>query len=172
MQLEVMSKKKMYDLLEMNNFLNNPKKIDDENIAIISIIDPGKDRLIEENSENVLVLEFPDVSDPNVLNGFNQEHEVLKFIERHKDKDMFFVHCTMGVSRSGGIGLFIRDYYLNEYDRMVFDRFHRHLVPNSLVYRRLLDAYHYGKETIPPDESVITKREKKTLKKLKKQNLI
>lgn len=169
MDLKVMSKAKMKELLEINEFLNNPEKIEGNDIAIISVIDPGKERLIPHNLKNVLVLEFPDIDDADASNSFNYEEDVITFIKKHKNKSMFFVHCTAGVSRSGGIGMFIRDFYLNEYEKQYFDRFHKHLTPNALVYRRLVNAY---QERPKYNKKFMSKKEKKTIQKLKKQNLI
>ena len=40
----------------------------------------------------------------------DQAREIFKFIKRNKDVGIFVVHCKFGQSRSGAVGLFIKNY--------------------------------------------------------------
>lgn len=91
------------------------------------------------NNKNLLKLWFDDVSEPTTWNGmedklFNADdaRKVVEFIkEKQDDVDTFIVHCTAGISRSGAIGTFIKDYFGCEIES------ENNLIPNPLVSAEL-----------------------------------
>ncbi len=53
------------------------------------------------------------------------------------------VHCAAGVSRSGAVGLFVRDYFSLDYSE--FKRQNPHIVPNLWVSKVLREENLEGK---------------------------
>ena len=95
-----------------------------KNIFIISILDSSGmlcTPLFEREHNNVLTLVFDDVvSDGersrtvkgNTIAYTEEQNRILfDFIQRNKDMEICYVHCTAGVSRSGAVGTFINDLY-------------------------------------------------------------
>lgn len=74
------------------------------------------------NADNVLNIEFADVDNSGNMKWENaltreQAEIIVDFIERNKnEKTYFFVHCSAGLSRSGGVHKFIIDTYDCDYD--------------------------------------------------------
>ena len=61
-----------------------------------------------------------------------EDIKILEFIkEKQDDVDTFIVHCTAGISRSGAIGMFIKDYFSCEIES------ENSLIPNPLVSAEL-----------------------------------
>ena len=102
----------------------------------------------KENKDNVKVMSFDDVDEDEVYFDLetkkktlikamteNQAQELFDFINKNKDKKTCIVHCTMGVSRSGGISQFIAD-YLNV-DKNQFKSDNPQICPNNHVIRML-----------------------------------
>ena len=136
----------------MNSWLD--KKMDllnSDNVAIISIntYTHWNGQFEEEtpfdkfedftNNKNLLKLWFDDVSEPTTWNGmedklFNADdaRKVVEFIKEKQDNvDTFIVHCTAGISRSGAVGMFIKDYFGCEIES------ENSLMPNPLVSAEL-----------------------------------
>ncbi|KAA6341306.1 hypothetical protein EZS27_010893 [termite gut metagenome] len=140
--------------------------IDDENVekyedlAIISITDNPKNHLFKKDHDNVLNMTFDDVGEK----AYENRHKVKKslklkledfyrifsekdaetivdFIEKNKEKT-FIIHCEAGISRSGAVGLFIRDFY-DWVDKEDFDnRVKNKIYPNMLVLRLLKKEFY------------------------------
>lgn len=103
-------------------------------------------------ADNVLILRFDDVDDPD--SEFKQSghamteadaEAIASFVES-PDQRPIIVHCTAGVSRSGAIGASLNEYYnkkcsLNESDHDAFWNRHRTISPNlhvmKLLWKRL-----------------------------------
>ena len=131
-----------------------------QNIAIISIIN-SKDcncgeKHICKNSNNVLNLEFDDVSPVNYKTDAQAESyqidegkivrffhlklakKTYDFIQKNKGKD-FYIHCSAGLSRSQAIVRFIKDtirdinWETNPNNPCLF--------PNGFVYQQLMKIY-------------------------------
>ena len=107
--------------------------------AFISIRDGGFP-LISPDADNFLNLQFDDADDEahwSMCTLFNEEMatQIKEFTDKNKDKRVFFVHCLMGISRSGAVGEWLNDYFGNDY--FDFKRTNPHIIPNSLVKRIL-----------------------------------
>lgn len=100
------------------------------------------------NKRNILKLQFDDVTEKDIgeFVYFNEEkakeiHEFIKDIEDDGRKD-FIVHCDAGVSRSGGVGYMLNEWFnkylrKNKEDDRFFWEENRHIMPNPLVVRLL-----------------------------------
>ena len=136
----------------MNNWLEQKMDLlNNDNVAIISVntYTHWNGQFEEEtpfdkfenftNNTNLLKLWFDDVSEPTTWNGmedklFNADdaRKVVEFIKEKQDNvDTFIVHCTAGISRSGAIGMFIKDYFGCEIES------ENNLIPNPLVSAEL-----------------------------------
>jgi protein tyrosine phosphatase len=108
----------------------------------------GDKHYFNENHSNVLNLDFDDVEkDVTLKDGLTYKSfsaqdaaKVIEFIEKNENKD-FIIHCHAGISRSGAIAQFMRDYY-PWVDREYFDTFVRYqILPNSKVFSELKKSY-------------------------------
>ena len=135
----------------MNNWLEQKMDLlNNDNVAIISVNtythwngqfeeETPFDKFEDFTNKNLLKLWFDDVSEFTTWNGmeyklFNADdaHKVVEFIkEKQDDVDTFIVHCTAGISRSGAIGMFIKDYFGCEIES------ENNLIPNPLVSAEL-----------------------------------
>ena len=132
-------------------------KIDDSNIeeantAIIEIM--GEQDLLffpfyfKRDHPNVLRLLFDDVDErldiklfgepedereyiPVVPMSESQGLQIVDFLIKNAEKKQFIVHCAAGVSRSGAIASFIREYF-NE-DEDLFNRKNPYIKPNIRI---------------------------------------
>ena len=68
--------------------------------------------------------------------------KIVDFVNKHKDKSVFMVHCSAGISRSGAVATFIRNKFINEIDKEKFNSENKYIQPNLYVLKRLneLDA--------------------------------
>ena len=118
-----------YVSFDYNRFDTVKERLVNSDIAVISIGNPneinhidndidiwanGEDNHWLPDLDNVLNIEFGDVSN---LNGVKYKtaltHEqaktIAEFILRNKDKQKFLIHCSAGISRSGGVAIAIMD---------------------------------------------------------------
>jgi predicted protein tyrosine phosphatase len=93
---------------------------------------------------NVLTLWFDDIeSDINLENGDilkcmteEQGKRIIAFLDQLRKLEKFFllIHCTVGISRSGAVGLFASHYLgHNEEEKEKFNRTNKHIHPNGHV---------------------------------------
>ena len=161
------------DFCEKNNFTDSNIEEMDE-IAIISIIgtpevleyylqEPHTEHWFKNNHDNVLNLEFDDVSEDRVFeykNGLDeitkihaftitdeQAKQIVDFIEKNIGKT-FLIHCKAGFSRSPAVGRFIIDYY-EEYNKCKGREYVDRVRPNVEVVSKLKkmwrEKHNYGK---------------------------
>lgn len=143
--------------------------VNDENVetytndAFISIIctedcrryylEEDKTHYFKRGHDNVLNIVFDDLTQDKDWNNYvfkamseSQGEEIVNFIEKNKGKN-FMVHCTAGISRSGAVASFIRDFYLNDEEQDLFERENPHIRPNIHVLSTLKRVY-YEKNNI------------------------
>lgn len=105
---------------------------DDENTFFISIRNPGDD-IIAEDSENFKTWFFEDCEeDGEQPMTIEQASEMFDFVNANKNKTNLYVHCSLGVSRSGAVGETIFD-YLGSESYQAFKRRNYSIVPNQYI---------------------------------------
>ena len=55
---------------------------------------------------------------------------IVDIINKHKDKSVFIIHCSAGISRSGAVATFLYDKFLSEIDKEQFRRENKYIRPN------------------------------------------
>jgi len=63
--------------------------------------------------------------------------KIVEFVNKHKDKSVFMVHCSAGISISGAVATFIRDKFIEEIDKEKFNSENKYIQPNLYVLKRL-----------------------------------
>ncbi len=63
--------------------------------------------------------------------------EIVDFINKHKDKSLFIVHCSAGISRSGAVARFIYEKFREEIDKERFLRDNKNIMPNIYILNKL-----------------------------------
>lgn len=172
MHINVISRTKFFELLNQKN-INESNVESFSDFAFISIINTT-DKLynkkeykiipFEKNHSNVLVLSFDDVSytketviDDGILNGTyiskpinkKQCKQIIEFVENNIYRKQLIIHCTAGISRSGAVGLFISDHYLDKSNRKIFEEDNAHIRPNFKVFSLLKTVYNELKYDYP-----------------------
>jgi predicted protein tyrosine phosphatase len=130
------------------------------NCAFISILDPDNNEQKYDNTiVNFLQVKMHDIEEDlyekkdengvgrisDAENGIlvyekPSEIELMKivlFIEAHRDKNKFFVHCSAGISRSGAVARYLSERFNEEVDWENFKRVNKHTMPNLYILKRL-----------------------------------
>ena len=102
----------------------------------------------KEDHQNVLNINFDDLENDKLVDGLTyktinteQADILVNFIFGNIGRD-FIIHCHAGISRSGAIAQFIRDYFNNDFDVHNFDLKIKSMIrPNQRVYKELKQAY-------------------------------
>ena len=150
---------KMFDLFCLSRKLDDSNVEEDRNSAFISIIgtpaclteyldEPYTKHWLSENHENVLNLDFDDISQDeyewkgNTFYGMSmqQASDTVDFVERmiaDGNRD-FYIHCRAGISRSAAVGAWLRDFYPDYF----FGEYLLRHGYNHDVYAKLSRAYY------------------------------
>lgn len=144
----VRSKPEFNDLMQTNNL--SDKNVEEKtDVAFISINDTHgawSQSWFDQDHPNVIRLWFDDVeNDTDKFSPTNTEGvkaftvedatRLRNFIKDNKDKKVFIVHCSAGISRSGAVGQFICDFF--RCDRQEFLNDNPFIHPNGRVTRML-----------------------------------
>ena len=133
-----------------------PKRIFDANfsdeqfkqhnhVAFISILDDdNEEKKYDTTIENFLQVRMCDIEEDIIENGKiihtaasdAELRRIVEFVNRHKDKTQFIVHCSAGVSRSGAVATFIREKFIDEVDKERFLR-ENNILPNLYILNKL-----------------------------------
>lgn len=114
--------------------------------CFISILDiDNEEKKFDLSIENFLQVKMWDIEkDITDTNGFIYEKpsdielkKIVDFINKHKDKSVFIVHCSAGISRSGAVATFIRDKFISEIDKEKFNSENKYIQPNLYILKRL-----------------------------------
>ena len=116
-------------------------------------LDDKIDHYFKQNNSNVLNIEFDDLTEDKVWNGYQlkalteeQAKQIVDFIDLNNGKNIY-IHCTAGISRSGAVATFIRDFYLTKEEQKVFDFNNPSIRPNNHVLS-LLKRVYYNKNNM------------------------
>lgn len=108
----------------------------------ISILDPCNKEVIDEDSDVFKTWWFYDLDYSVGNNKIIEQHqakEIAEHIINNEDKMYLYVHCTMGVARSGAIGESVNDLMGIPYRK--FKSNNPNIVPNTtvklMVYKEL-----------------------------------
>ena len=109
------------------------------NLAIISIGNSFDDGLADDifangpsshwfrfPHKNVLNLNFDDIAAPEewenlskcnqfILFDENMAHQIASFVKENKDATIWIVHCSAGVSRSGAVSKWLKEWFKDKY---------------------------------------------------------
>ncbi len=156
MKVKVLSRDDFNAAMMKNNLLDNNVENHKESLFISIAGTYSSDyHWFKDNHKNVLNLNFDDLDfrDWDLYHGQKLEgpgktffdtkmaDEIIKFIEDNKKTAKnLYIHCTMGVSRSGAVGVTINDYYGDDNYEM-FMRNNPQISPNAFVKSRLARAY-------------------------------
>lgn len=141
--------------------LNDKNKI---KTAIISICDIDKEyneiKFTENNVSKALFLRFEDTVDPDSDFAITTKDadEIAKFVKNlDKDIKQIIVQCEAGVSRSAGVAAAILKHYSGD-DSQIYNN--PRYVPNSLCYRKVLEALYYFGDNYSTEDSLKFKNTK------------
>ena len=114
--------------------------------CFISILDiDNNEQKFNKSIGNFLQVKMWDIEEDLFENGelrYEKPNDVelkriVDFINKHKDKSVFIVHCSAGISRSGAVATFLYDKFLLEIDKEQFRRENKHIRPNLYILNRL-----------------------------------
>ena len=136
-------------LSKHNAVLYDMKDIDKTTIAIaVNCPNETPHRFRNPMIKDILYLYFDDITEEQYNKScnkgklvlFNTKHarQIHNFIDRNKDIHNIIVHCAMGVSRSGAIGVVLSK-YLNGDDLYLYER--GSIEPNETVYKLMCEEF-------------------------------
>ena len=147
----------MANIKKMKQIKAIPKRVFDENFTdkefryynyacFISILDvDNSEQKFDLSIENFLQVKIWDI-EKDIIDDNRIRYEkpsdielkrIVDFVNKHKDKSVFIVHCSAGISRSGAVAIFIRDKFFNEVDNDKFNIENKYIQPNLYVLKRL-----------------------------------
>lgn len=127
-----------------NNFSNEIFKKHD-NACFISIIDiDNTEQKYDLSIDNFLQVKMWDIENDIIQNDYFYEKpsdeellKIIRFVNKYKDKNIFMIHCSAGISRSGAVAMFIRDKFFDEIDNVIFNMENKHILPNLYILKKL-----------------------------------
>lgn len=63
--------------------------------------------------------------------------KIVMFVNKHKGKSCFIIHCSAGISRSGAVATFIKDKFNDEININFFNNENKYIQPNLYILKRL-----------------------------------
>lgn len=114
--------------------------------CFISILDiDNNEQKFDKSIDNFLQVKMWDIEEDLFENGElkyekpndKELKKIVDFINKHKDKSVFIVHCSAGISRSGAVVIFLYDKFLSEIDKEQFRRENKYIRPNLYILNRL-----------------------------------
>lgn len=114
--------------------------------CFISILDiDNNEQKFDKSIDNFLQVKMWDIEEDLFENGNlkyekpsdNELKKIVDFIIKHKDKSVFMVHCSAGISRSGAVVTFIREKFLSEVDKEIFMKENKFIQPNLYILNQL-----------------------------------
>jgi predicted protein tyrosine phosphatase len=113
--------------------------------CFISILDVDNfEKKFDLSIDNFLQVKMWDIEKDTINSGFVYEKpsdielkKIVDFVNKHKNKSVFMVHCSAGISRSGAVATFIRDKFTDEIDKEKFNFENKYIQPNLYILKRL-----------------------------------
>lgn len=136
---------------------------------IISISDCGHSTKFYSNSNivDILSLEFDDIEvelNGCILNNLTHCKMIKDFVDKYKNEvSNIIVHCTMGISRSGAVGMTLAR-YLNGDDNYLWNT--GKYIPNKLVYKNMCNVLglDFSEKEFKKNQKISDKISEKNLK--------
>ena len=136
-----MEKKYAIHILAVSAINGETFDLPQEQNAIIVCTDEENEHIYQCLSENILIINFPDVKDKNYPNAFNREHakRIIHFVQHLSEKVTdIYVCCTQGSSRSAAVAAALLR-MSGRSDKAVWCN--PYYAPNTLVYSNLCREY-------------------------------
>ena len=114
--------------------------------CFISILDADStEQKYDRNLANFLQVKFWDIEEDLFTNKIlkyakpsdEELQKIVDFVNRHSDKDVFVIHCSAGISRSGAVATYIKDKFHDEVNEVYFSSNNHHIQPNLYVLKSL-----------------------------------
>lgn len=114
--------------------------------AFISILDiDNQEQKFDTTLENFLQVKMWDIEKDLFENGTikyekpseTELQKIVAFVNQHKDKKVFIVHCSAGISRSGAVATFIKDKFYEQVDKETFMQNNKNIQPNLYILKQL-----------------------------------
>lgn len=131
-----------------------PAILANPNIAVISIIDPNKERIFECNTQRIQTSMFHDmtpcvnflrdsiaVRNEKFMDG-RQAFAIIDFIENlvhSKSEVKLFINCTAGIARSGAVAVFAKHFSTMKDNE--FACVNSQIDPNEWVLWKLIEVW-------------------------------
>lgn len=144
-------------LLFERNFTNKEICYYNGYACFISILDfDNEEQKYDYAMENFLQVKMWDIEEDLISsNGKKYEkpsdvelQKIVDFVNKHKDKVDFVIHCSAGISRSGAVANFIQHKFYNEVDKDKFMQENKYIQPNLLILRRLKELDNKGNASV------------------------
>lgn len=118
--------------------------------AFISILDyDNNESKYNLSIPNFLQVKMWDIEDDIIKDGIvvytkpsdKELERIIDFIEDHKNKQVFIIHCSAGISRSGAIARYLLHRFHNEIDSKKFYKENKFIQPNLYIFYRLKEIF-------------------------------
>lgn len=114
--------------------------------CFISILDiDNNEKKFDNTIDNFLQVKMWDIEEDIIEGGVivyekpseNELQKIVDFVNKHKDKKVFIVHCSAGISRSGAVVRYISEKFFNEVDFDFFRQNNKQIQPNLYILKTL-----------------------------------
>ena len=118
--------------------------------AFISILDcDNNESKYDESVSNFLQVKMWDIEDDVIKDNITiytkpsdkELKRIVDFIEIHKDKQIFIIHCSAGISRSGAVARYLLYRFHNEVDSKKFYKENKFIQPNLYIFYKLKEIF-------------------------------
>ena len=114
--------------------------------CFISILDiDNNEEKFDKTIDNFLQVKMWDIEENEVGNGLvfyekpseSELQKIVNFVNKHKDKTVFIVHCSAGISRSGAVVRYISEKFYDEVDFDFYKKNNKQIQPNLYILKTL-----------------------------------
>lgn len=114
--------------------------------CFISILEPNNDeQIFDLTIDNFLQVKMWDIGKDIFKDGklkyekpsTIELQKIVEFINKHKDKRAFIIHCSAGISRSGAVATYIKNKFNDEVDEDKFNQENKYILPNPYILNKL-----------------------------------
>ena len=134
---------------EFDDNFSNEKFKHYNHAAFISILDVDNyEKIYDVSIDNFLQVKMWDIEIDvkDIKTGETYEKpsdfelkKIVDFVNKHKDKSVFIIHCSAGISRSGAVATYIKNKFNNEVVDKTFYQKNKFILPNLFILNRLTE---------------------------------